>query len=182
MEEVYQYNKYKFLEKLYTPLGIFLAGILLQFFYPGIGFYQKLLIYLVYLSGVLLFAFDALPIIISSYKVWNKEIILTNRTIVIKGDDHLKTRVVNRKDIERIIFRSLRGEDVEIPHYRKLEDIDDKLYELAGRKFVIEYNEEKSDDIKTVNAENELIIYLELLPAEFIENFIKWYQADIALE
>jgi hypothetical protein len=182
MEEVYQYNKYRFLEKLYTPIGIFLAGILLQFFYPGIGFYQKLLIYLIYLSGVLLFTFDALPIIISTYQIWNKEIILTNRTIVVKGDDHLKTIVVNRQDIERIIFRSLRGEDVEIPHFRKLEDIDDKLYELAGRKFVIEYEEEQSDDIKTVNADNEIIIYLELLPSEFIENFIKWYQADIALE
>jgi len=182
MEEIYQYNKYKFLEKLYTPAGIFLAGILLQFFYPGIGFYQKLLIYLVYLSGFLLFVFDALPIIRSTYKVWNKEIILTNRTVVLKGDDHLKTVVVNRKDIERIIFRSLRGEDVEIPHFRKLEDIDDKLYELAGRKFVIEYDEENSDNIKTVNADNELIIYLELLPSEFVEEFIKWYQADIALE
>ena len=182
MEEVYQYNKYRFLEKLYTPIGIFLAGILLQFFYPGIGFYQKLLIYLIYLSGVLLFTFDSLPIIISTYQIWNKEIILINRTIVVKGDDHLKTIVVNRQDIERIIFRSLRGEDVEIPHFRKLEDIDDKLYELAGRKFVIEYEEEQSDDIKTVNADNEIIIYLELLPSEFIENFIKWYQADIALE
>ncbi|RAK09413.1 hypothetical protein C8C77_106118 [Halanaerobium saccharolyticum] len=174
MEDIYQYNKYKFLEKLYTPIGIFLAGILLQFFYPGIGIYQKLLIYLVYLSGVLLFTFDTLPILISTYKVWNKEIILTNRTIVLKGDDHLKTRVVNRKDIERVIFRSLRGEDVEIPHYRKLEDIDEDLYELAGRKFIIEYD--------TDAAEDELTIYLELLPEEFIEEFIKWYQADIALK
>lgn len=174
MEEIYQYNKYKFLEKLYTPIGIFMAGILLQFFYPGIGFYQELLIYLVYLSGVLLFTFDTLPIIISTYNVWNKEIVLTNRTIVLKGDDHLKTRVVNRKDIERVIFRSLRGEDVEIPHYRKLEDIDDDLYELAGRKFIIEYD--------TDTAEDELIIHLELLPEEFVEEFIKWYQADIALK
>ena len=174
MEDVYQYNNYKFLEKIYTPVGIFLAGILLQFFYPGIGFYQNLLIYLIYLSGVLLFAFDALPIIISTYKVWNKEIILTNQTIVLKGDDHLKTRVVNRKDIERIVFRTLRGEDVEIPHFRKLEDIDEELYELAGRKFIIEYEAE--------TAEDELTIYLELLPSEFIEEFIKWYQADIALE
>ncbi len=182
MEEKYQYNKYKFLEKLYTPIGVLMAGILLQFFYPGIGVYQKSLIYLVYLSGVLLFTFDALPLIISNYKVWNKEIILTNRTIVVKGDDHLKTIVLNRKDIERIIFRSLRGEDVEIPHYRKLEDIDDKLYELAGRKFVIEYDEKNSDSIKTVNEDNELIIYLELLPEKFVEAFIRWYQADIALE
>lgn len=174
MEEIYQYNKYKFLEKLYTPVGIFLAGILLQFFYPGIGFYQRLLIYLVYLSGVLLFTFDTLPIIISTYKVWNKEIILTNRTIVLKGDDHLKTIVVNRKDIEQIIFRSLRGEDVEIPHFQKLEDIDEQLYELAGRKLIIEYEAE--------TAETELIIYLELLPEEFLEEFIKWYQADIALK
>ncbi len=174
MEEIYQYNKYKFLEKLYTPIGIFLAGILLQFFYPGIGFYQKLLIYLIYLSGVLLFAFDALPIITSTYQVWNKEIVLTNRTVVVKGDDHLKTRVVNRKDIDRIIFRSLRGEDVEIPHFQKLEDIDDKLYELAGRKLIIKYEADTVED--------ELIIYLELLPEEFLEEFIKWYQADIALE
>ncbi|MGP3779673.1 hypothetical protein ACTWKD_12730 [Halanaerobium saccharolyticum] len=174
MEEIYQYNKYKFLEKLYTPVGIFLAGILLQFFYPGIGFYQRILIYLVYLSGVLLFAFDALPIIISTYKVWNKEIILTNRTIVLKGDDHLKTIVVNRRDIERIIFRSLRGEDVEIPHFQKLEDIDEQLFELAGRKLIIEFDAE--------TAEDELIIYLELLPEGFLEEFIKWYQADIALK
>lgn len=174
MEEVYEYNKYKFLEKLYTPVGILLAGILLQFFYPGIGFTQKLLIYLIYLSGVLLFAFDALPLIVSTYKVWNKEIILTNRTIVLKGDDHLNTRVVNRKDIERIIFRTLRGEDVEIPHFSRLEDIDEKLYELAGRKFIIEYEAD--------TAEDELIIHLELLPEEFITKFIKWYQADIALE
>ena len=165
MEEIYQYNNYKFLEKLYTPIGIFLAGILLQFFYPGIGFYQKILIYLVYLSGVLLFIFDALPIIISSYKVWNKEVILTNRTIVIKGDDHLNTIVVNRKDIERIVFRSLRGEDVEIPHFRKLEDIDKELYELAGRKFIIKCESE--------TVEEDLIIYLELLPEEFVEEFIK---------
>ena len=182
MEEIYQYNKYKFLEKIYTPIGIFLAGILLQFFYPGIGFYQKILIYLIYLSGVLLFVFDALPIIINTYKVWNKEIILTNRTIVVKGDDHLKTIVVNRKDIEQIIFRSLRGEDVEVPHFRKLEDIDEKLYELAGRKFIIEYEVETAEDVKMINADNELIVYLELLPKEFIEDFIKWYQADIALE
>jgi hypothetical protein len=182
MEDTYQYNKYKFVEKLYTPIGILMAGILLQFFYPGIGFYQKLLIYLVYLSALLLFTFDTLPVIISSYKVWGKKIILTNRTIVVKGNNHLKTKVVNRKDIERIIFRSLRGEDVEIPHSRKLEDIDDKLYELAGRKFVIKYDEENSGDIKAVNHENELVIYLELLPAKFIEDFIKWYQADIALE
>lgn len=174
MEEIYEYNKYKFLEKIYTPIGVLLAGILLQFFYPGIGFNQRLLIYLVYLSAVLLFAFDALPIIISTYKVWNKEIILTNRTIVVKGDDHLKTRVVNRKDIERIIFRSLRGEDIEIPHFNKLEEIDENLYNLAGRKFLIEYESE--------TVENELIIYLELLPEEFIEDFIKWYQADIALK
>ena len=174
MEEIYEYNKYKFLEKLYTPLGVFLAGILLQFFYPGIGFYQKLLIYLIYLSGVLLFAFDALPIIKSTYQVWNKEVILTNRTVVVKGDDHLNTKVVNRKDIERIVFRSLRGEDVEIPHFRKLEDIDEDLYELAGRKFIIKYEAETADD--------ELVIHLELLPAEFIEEFIKWYQADIALK
>ena len=174
MEEIYQYNNYKFLEKIYTPIGIVLAGILLQFFYPGIGFYQQLLIYLIYLSAVLLFAFDALPIIISTYKVWNKELILTNRTIVVKGDDHLKTRVINRRDIDQIIFRSLRGEDLEIPHYRRLEDIDDNLYELAGRKFIIEYEAETADD--------ELIIYLELLPAEFIEDFIEWYQADIALK
>ena len=174
MEEIYQYNKYKFLEKLYTPVGILLAGFLLQFFYPGVGFYQKLLIYLIYLSGVLLFAFDALPIIKTTYEVWNKEIVLTNRTVVVKGDDHLNTKVVNRKDIERIVFRSLRGEDVEIPHYRKLEDIDEKLYQLAGRKFIIKYNSE--------TAEEDLEIYLELLPEEFIEEFIKWYQADIALE
>ncbi len=174
MEEIYQYNKYKFLEKMYTPIGIVLAGILLQFFYPGVGFYQRILIYLIYLSAVLLFTFDTLPIIISTYKVWNKEIVLTNRTIIVKGDDHFKTRVINRKDIEKIVFRTLRGEDVEIPHYRKLEDIDQKLYELPGRKFVIEYDAETMDD--------ELIIYLELLPEEFIENFIKWYQADIALE
>ena len=174
MEEIYQYNNYKFLEKLYTPIGIFLAGILLQFFYPGIGFYQRVLIYLVYLSGILLFAFDTLPIIISNYKVWNKEVILTNRTVVVKGDDHLKTIVVNRKDIKRIIFRSLRGEDVEIPHFQKLEDVDKKLHELAGRKFIVEY---ESD-----TAEEDLIIYLELLPEEFLEEFIKWYQADISLE
>ncbi|MFP4021077.1 MAG: hypothetical protein ACLFUK_05675 [Halanaerobium sp.] len=174
MEEIYQYNNYKFLEKLYTPIGILLAGILLQFFYPGIGFYQRILIYLVYLSGVLLFIFDTLPIIISSYKVWNKEVILTNRTIVVKGDDHLNTIVINRKDIERIVFRSLRGEDVEIPHFRKLENIDQKLHELAGRKFIVEYESE--------TAEEELILYLELLPEEFLEDFIKWYQADIALE
>ena len=174
MEEIYQYNKYKFLEKLYTPVGILLAGFLLQFFYPGVGFYQKLLIYLIYLSGVLLFAFDALPIIKTTYEVWNKEIVLTNRTVVVKGDDHLNTRVVNRKDIERIVFRSLRGEDVEIPHHRKLEDIDEELYQLAGRKFIIKYNSE--------TAEEDLEIYLELLPEEFIEEFIKWYQADIALE
>lgn len=174
MEEIYQYNNYKFLEKLYTPIGILLAGILLQFFYPGIGFYQRILIYLVYLSGVLLFIFDTLPIIISSYKVWNKEVILTNRTIVVKGDDHLNTIVINRKDIERIVFRSLRGEDVEIPHFRKLENIDQKLHELAGRKFIVEYESE--------TAEEELILYLELLPEEFLEDFIKWYQADIALK
>lgn len=174
MEESYQYNNYKFLEKLYTPIGILLAGILLQFFYPGVGFYQKLLIYLIYLSALLLFAFDALPIIISSYKVWNKEIILTNRTVVVKGDDHLKTRVVNRKDIERIIFRSLKGEDIEIPHLRKLEEIDDKLYELTARKFIIKYQSE--------TVENELTIYLELLPEEFVKDFIQWYQADIALK
>ena len=174
MEEVYQYNKYKFLEKLYTPVGILLAGFLLQFFYPGVGFYQKLLIYLIYLSGVLLFAFDALPIIKSTYQVWNKEVILTNRTVVVKGDDHLNTKVVNRKDIERIVFRSLRGEDVEIPHFQKLEDVDKKLHELAGRKFIVEY---ESD-----TAEEDLIIYLELLPEEFLEEFIKWYQADISLE
>lgn len=182
MEDTYQYNKYKFLEKLYTPIGVLMAGLLLQFFYPGIGFYQKLLIYLIYISALLLFTFDTLPVIISSYKVWDKEIILTNRTIVVKGNDHLKTKVVNRKDIDRIIFRYLRGEDVEIPHFRKLEDIDDKLYELPGRKFVIKYDEGNSDDIKTVNPDNELIIYLELLPSEFVEDFIKWYQADIALE
>ncbi len=154
MEEIYQYNNYKFLEKIYTPIGIVLAGILLQFFYPGVGFYQKLLIYLIYLSGVLLFVFDALSIILSTYKAWNKEVILTNRTIVVKGDDHLETKVINRKDIEQIIFRSLRGEDIEIPHYRRLEDIDDKLYELAGRKFIIEFEEDNSESIKTVNAEH----------------------------
>lgn len=174
MEETYQYNNYKFLEKLYTPIGILMAGILLQFFYPGVGFYQKLLIYLIYLSGILLFAFDALPIMISSYKVWNKEIILTNRTVVVKGDDHLKTQVVNREDIERIIFRSLKGEDIEIPHLRKLEDIDDKLYQLTARKFVIKYQSETAD--------NELVLYLELLPEEFVKDFIQWYQADIALK
>lgn len=175
MEEIYQYNKYKFLEKLYTPIGVFLAGILLQFFYPGIGFYQKILIYLIYLSGFLLFIFDALPIIISTYQVWNQEIILTNRTIVLKGDDHLQTKVVSRNDIERIIFRTLRGEDVEIPHLRKLEEIDDDLYELAGRKFIVEYQTDSE-------AVEEIVVYLELLPEEFIEEFIKWYQADIALE
>lgn len=174
MEESYQYNKYRFLEKLYTPVGILLAGILLQFFYPGIGFYQKLLIYLIYLSAVLLFSFDSLPIIINTYKVWNQEIILTNKTIIIKGDDHLKTRKISRNNIERIIFRTLKGEDIEIPHFKKLENIDKKLYNLVGRKFVIKYKAETAD--------NELIIYLELLPEEFIENFIKWYQADIALE
>lgn len=174
MEDVYQYNNYKFLEKLYTPLGIFLAGVLLQFFYPGIGTYQKILIYLVYLSGVLLFTFDTLPIIIKSYKVWNKKIMLTNRTIVVKGDDHLKTIVVNRKNIKHVIFRSLRGEDIEIPHFRKLEEIDEELYELSGRKFVIEYESE--------TAEDNLEIYLELLSEEFIEDFIRWYQADIALK
>lgn len=173
MEESYQYNKYRFLEKLYTPLGVLMAGVLLQFFYPGIGFSQQILIYLIYLSAILLFVFDALPIIISTYKIWNQEIILTNRKIIVKGDDHLKTQIIKRKDIERIIFRTLKGEDVEIPHYRRLEDIDDKLYELAGRKFIIKYASE--------TAPNELIIYLELLPEEFIKNFIEWYQADIAL-
>lgn len=174
MEEIYNYNKYKFLEKLYTPIGIILAGILLQFFYPGIGFYQKLLIYLIYLSAVLLFSFDSLPIIINTYKVWNKKIILKNRTIVLTGDDHLETRIIARKDIERIIFRSLRGEDIEIPHFKKLEDIDEELYQLAGRKIVIKFESE--------TAEDELIIYLELLADDFLKEFIKWYQADIALE
>jgi len=70
MEDTYQYNKYKFVEKLYTPIGILMAGILLQFFYPGIGFYQKLLIYLIYLSAVLLFAFDTLAVIISIYSFY----------------------------------------------------------------------------------------------------------------
>lgn len=174
MEEIYNYNKYKFLEKLYTPIGIILAGILLQFFYPGIGFYQKLLIYLIYLSAVLLFAFDTWPIIIKTYKVWNKKIILKNRTIVVAGDDHLETKIIARKDIERIIFRSLRGEDIEIPHFRKLEDIDQELYQLAGRKIVIKFESE--------TVETELIIYLELLADDFLKEFIKWYQADIALE
>lgn len=174
MEDIYEYNKYKFLERLYTPVGIILGGILLHFFYPVVGFYQKLLIYLVYISAGLLFVFDSMPIIISTYKSWNKQVILTNRTIIVKGDNHLDYRVVNRSDINQIVFRSLRGEDIEIPHERKLEEIDDKLYQVAGRKFVIDYDSETMDD--------NLVIYLELLPEEFVEDFIKWYQADIALK
>jgi len=115
-----------------------------------------------------------MPIIISTYKTWNKQVILTNRTIIVKGDNHLDYRVVNRSDINQIVFRSLRGEDIEIPHERKLEEIDDKLYQVAGRKFVIDYDSETMDD--------NLVIYLELLPEEFVEDFIKWYQADIALK
>lgn len=174
VEDIYEYNKYKFLERLYTPIGIILGGILIQFFYPVIGFYQKLLIYLVYISAGLLFVFDSLPIIISTYKTWDKQVILTNRTIIVKGNDHLDYKVVNRKDINKIVFRTLRGEDVEIPHTRRLKDIDDKLYQMTGRKFVIDYDSETMDD--------DLIIYLELLPEEFVEEFIKWYQADIALK
>ncbi|SFM10263.1 hypothetical protein [Halanaerobium salsuginis] len=174
MEEKFSYNKYKFLEKLYTPVGIILAGFLLQFFYPGVGFYQRLLIYLIYLSGALLFIFDTLPVIINTYKSWNKEIVLTNRTIIVKGDNHLQTRVISRQDINKIIFRSLRGEDLEIPHQQKLEKIDEKLYELSGGKFIVDYDSETMAD--------NLTIYLELLPVEFVEIFINWYQADIALK
>jgi hypothetical protein len=45
---------------------------------------------------------------------------------------------------------------------------------MAGRKFVIDYDAETMED--------DLVIYLELLPEEFVEEFIKWYQADIALK
>ncbi|MCC3144164.1 hypothetical protein LJ207_02380 [Halanaerobium sp. Z-7514] len=174
MEDIYKYNNYKFLEKIYTPIGVVMAGILLQFFYPVSGFYQRILIYLIYLSAVLLFVFDAVPIIISTYKAWNKEVVLTNRTVIVKGDNHMETKIVNRSDINKIVFRTLRGEDVEIPHYRKLEDIDEDIYEMPGRKFVIDYDSDTADD--------NLVIYLELLPEEFIEEFIKWYQADVALK
>ncbi|MGM0602560.1 MAG: hypothetical protein ACQESS_04540 [Bacillota bacterium] len=173
MEDIYEYSKIKFLEKMYTPVGIIIAGFLLDFLYPVSGTYQQILIWIVYLSGVILFSFESLPVIIKTFETWNQKIILTNRSIIIKGSEDFNMKIINRKDIEEVKFSAFRVDDFVIPHKRKLEDIDESIYQLPGREFEI-----KSE---SATIDEPVIIYLELLPEEFVEEFIKWYQADVAL-
>jgi len=173
MEDIYEYSKIKFLKKMYTPVGIIIAGFLLDFLYPVTGRYQQILIWIVYISGIVLFSFESLPIIVKTFETWNKKIILTNRSIIIKGNRDFEMKIINRKDIKEVKFTALKVEDFTIPHKRKLKEIDKSIYELPGREFIIKSESETID--------GPVVIYLELLPEEFVEDFIRWYQADVAL-
>src|SRR6056297_1438668 len=104
MEDIYEYSKIKFLKKMYTPVGIIIAGFLLDFLYPVTGRYQQILIWIVYISGIVLFSFESLPIIVKTFETWNKKIILTNRSIIIKGNRDFEMKIINRKDIKEVKF------------------------------------------------------------------------------
>ncbi|RCW47777.1 MULTISPECIES: hypothetical protein [unclassified Halanaerobium] len=174
MEDIYEYSKIKFLEKMYTPVGIIIAGFLVDFFYPVTGRYQQILIWIVYFSGIILFSFESLPLIVKTFETWNEKIILTNRSIIIKGNKDFEMKIINRKDIKEVKFTALRVEGFTIPHRRKLKKIDKSIYKLPGREFIIESESE------TIGG--PVVLYLELLPEQFVEDFIRWYQADVALK
>ncbi len=163
----YSYGKWVAFQKLIFVILIVGAGLLIRFFLPIHNRYQTILVYLIYISGIVLFFLEALPVLIRSFIVWNKEILLTNQNLIIKGKNKMETAIINRHQLEEVKFIAWTSENFVIPLDRPVKDIDKKIYKIIGRKILI----------KTIEGE-KYIIYLELLPNDFFKEFISWYHGE----
>ncbi len=167
MEKEYNYSKSYVIKKLVRALLLIIASILFDIVMVGENLIQNILVWLVYISAAALFIIDCLPGIIHIFKAKYEKIIIENLSLYFAIEKDEKEVMVERFRIKEVIFKAFLTKDIEIPAAKPVEDIDESIYKLPGRRFVI----------ITEDGE-EYTIYLEILDDEFIEDFIDWYQGN----
>jgi len=167
MEIEYSYKKIFILKKLIRTILLIIASIMFHFLMGADTLIQTILIWLVYISVAVLFILDSLPGIIHLFKAKYKKIILENLSIYFVITEEEKEVMVEKFNIKEIRFEAFLTKDIIIPAAKPIEEIDDSTYNLPGRKFVVE-----TEDNEEYN------IYLELLDDDFVEDFIDWYQGN----
>ena len=170
MEKEYDYHKIFLLKKIIKIILVLIAGILFDILMARDILLQTILVWAVYISVAILFIIDTLPTIMSFFKIKYEKIILENLQMYFVIEKEEKEVMVERFNIKSISFDAFLSKEFEIPASKKVEDIDDSLYNLPGRKLIIE----------TKNNE-EYFIYLEFLDDEFLDEFINWYQGNQVL-
>jgi len=170
MEKEYSYHKIFLLKKIAKIILVLIAGILFDILMARDILLQTILVWAVYISVVILFIIDTLPTITSFFKIRYEKIILENLQMYFVIEKEEKEVMVERFNIKSITFDAFLSDKIEIPLSKKVEEIDDSLYNLPGRKLIIE----------TKNNE-EYSIYLEFLDDEFLDEFINWYQGNEVL-
>jgi len=167
MEKEYSYKKLFLFKKIAKILLVLIAGILFDLLMAKEVLFQTILVWAVYISVGILFIVDGLPTIISFFKIKYEKIILENLKMYFVIEKEEKELMIERFNIKSITFDAFLINEVEIPATKKVEEIDDSLYNLPGRKLIVE------------TAENvEYVIYLEFLDDEFLDEFINWYQGN----
>ena len=167
MEKEFGYKKSILFKKLFRTLVIIIGSILFDIVMAGDNLIQNILVWLIYISGAALFFIDCFPGILQLFKVNYKKIIIENLSIYFASQENDEQLMLERFKIQRVVFKAFLSEEVEIPSSSPVEDIDESIYKLPGRRFII----------LTEDGE-EYIIHLELLDDDFIEEFIKWYQGN----
>lgn len=170
MEKEYDYHKIFLLKKIAKIILVLIAGILFDILMARDILLQTILVWAVYISVAILFIIDGLPTIISFFKIKYEKIILENLQMYFVIEKEEKEVMVERFNIKSISFDAFLSSEINIPATKKVEEIDDSLYNLPGRKLIIE----------TQNNE-EYFIYLEFLDDEFLDEFINWYQGNQVL-
>ena len=167
MEKEYSYKKLFVLKKIAKIVLVLIAGILFDILMARDILLQTILVWAVYISVGILFIIDALPTIISFFNIKYEKIILENLKMYFVIEKEEKEVMVERFNIKSITFDAFLSSEISIPANKKVEEIDDSLYKLPGRKLIVE----------TKNNE-EYSIYLEFLDDEFLDEFINWYQGN----
>ena len=170
MEKEYSYHKIFVLKKIAKIVLVLIAGILFDILMAQDILLQNILVWAVYISVGILFIIDALPTILGLFKINYEKIILENLKMYFVIEKEKKELMIERFNIKSITFDAFLSSEISIPADKKIEDIDDSLYNLPGRKLIVE----------TKNNE-EYFIYLEFLDDEFLDDFIDWYQGNQVL-
>ena len=169
-KEDISYKKLFLFKKIAKILLVLIAGILFDLLMAKEVLFQTILVWAVYISVGILFIVDGLPTIISFFKIKYEKIILENLKMYFVIEKEEKELMIERFNIKSITFDAFLSSEISIPADKKIEDIDDSLYNLPGRKLIVE----------TKNNE-EYFIYLEFLDDEFLDDFIDWYQGNQVL-
>lgn len=161
----YYYNTTVWLKKFALSFSLMVIGVILILYIPVENEFSALLLSLCFICGFILMIFDTVPVIFRCIKSRSKKLLLDGDYLIIINDKARKELRIERESIIRVSFKGQSGK-YEISREAGLEEIDDRINKIIGRRLVIE------------TEQRNLIIYLELLDNYFLPDFIKWYQEN----